>query len=169
MKIYAYRFCKTNNRNRNKAQPIFLMGRDLWMRCAHKNETRKICFCLDCTDFAVFLCICLFKVPAPGPWNPAFTYAFWLPWLCWGSCLPSQKPIFFAPIGSQHLASAWASPFPETGLHLFCPFQPPTAEFVLPEDRLPQVAVPWLGQGSRSWENTGNAFLPLITSASSAI
>lgn len=55
---------------------------------------------------------------------------------------PSQKPIFFAPIVSQHLASAWASPFPETCLHLFCPFQPPTAEFVLPEDRLPQVAVP---------------------------
>lgn len=95
MKIYAYRFCKTNNRN--KAQPIFLMGRDLWMRCAHKNETRKIFFCLDCTDFAVFLCICLFKVPAPGPWKsclhlcPTSLGAFWFPWLCWGSFLPFSK------------------------------------------------------------------------------
>lgn len=75
MKIYAYCFCKTNNRN--KAQPIFLMGGDLRMRYAHKNKTNKV-FVLGlkspqsfCTDFAIFLCVCIFK--APG--NPAFTYA----------------------------------------------------------------------------------------------
>lgn len=106
MKIYAYCFCKTNNRN--KAQPIFLMGGDLRMRYAHKNKTNKV-FVLGlkspqsfCTDFAIFLCVCIFKVPAPGPWKsclhlcPTSLGVLWFTWLCWGCFYPSQKPIFFA-------------------------------------------------------------------------
>lgn len=74
-------------------------------------------FCLDCTDFAVFLCICLFKVPARGPWKsclhlcPTSLGAFWFPWLCWGCFLPFSKAHILC-----HLL--WASIWPLHGHHL---------------------------------------------------